>query len=620
MSNYIQEFAIAIGLDADALQRGLLDAQKAVNEALGRAKAGLEQITGASASTSSAASASLSAVDKGFDKVADSAEEAAQEIKSEFASLPPVIDVLKERVLGLVGIFTAALGSAEMFSNYLEKADGLGKLSQQLGINERELDAWAKANEAAGGSAEALFESLKAYYDQTGRPAEEFFKLGEKIEGMSRRQAQAFLQAQGVAWDAIPVFLEGQKKADELVAKYRQTAFTAQDAQNARAFKVAWMDFKIAAQDVGNVLVRAVLPAVKWVVEALTGIVTWVRENIRFVALLGVGLTAVFGAKLLGSIKGAITAMKAFAVANASALAPLAAVAAAITVVALAIDDFIAFANGDSSVIGNVFKKMGMSPEDIESIRSAIKTVVDAFSNLWEKLKPLIGDAVISAFKGIAFVIGLIASALVAVIGFVVALGAGFVRTAKDMWESAKETASKIGDYFSEIGDSLGDTLSKAWDKFVDWLSGWGDKIREYITDPLSHAFDGFTDWITEALEGAWGFIESFFGRMIDLIKGKVGGAVKGLFSGIGEFFGIQGDDKNTPSIENTSAAQAVLAQRGLTQNSSVQNTTTLNMPMTFNNAQNPQAVGAHVQATMRNGFGRAATLNAQSVRGVNTK
>lgn len=506
-----------------------------------------------------------------------------------------------------------------MFSNYLEKADGLGTLSQQLGINERELDAWAKANEAAGGSAEALFESLKAYYDQTGRPAEEFFKLGEKIEGMSRRQAQAFLQAQGVAWDAIPVFLEGQKKADELVAKYRKTAFTAQDAQNARAFKVAWMDFKIAAQDVGNVLVRAVLPAIKWVINALTGIVTWVRENIRFVALLGVGLTAVFGARLLSSIKGAITAVKAFAVANASALAPLAAVAAAITVVALAIDDLIGFANGDSSVIGNVFKKMGMSPEDIESIRSAIKTVVDAFGNLWEKLKPLIGDAVISAFKGVAFVIGLIASALVAVIGFVVALGAGFVRTAKDMWRSAKETASKIGGYFSEIGDSLSDTLSKAWDKFVDWLSGWGDKIREYITDPLSHAFDGLSDWLSEAFDGAWGLVESFFGKMIDLIKGKVGGAVKGLFSSAMDFMGI-GGNKEEPALTNISAAQAVLAQRGLTQNSSVQNTTTLNMPMTFNNAQNPQAVGAHVQATMRNGFGRAATLNAQSVRGVNTK
>lgn len=102
MSNYIQEFAIAIGLDADALQRGLLDAQKAVNDALGRAQAGLQQITGASASTSSAASASLSAVDKSFDKVADSAEEAAQEIKSEFAGLPPVIEAVKERVLGLV--------------------------------------------------------------------------------------------------------------------------------------------------------------------------------------------------------------------------------------------------------------------------------------------------------------------------------------------------------------------------------------------------------------------------------------------------------------------------------------------------------------------------------------
>ena len=52
----------------------------------------------------------------------------------------------------------------------------------------------------------------------------------------------------------FPFFSTGRKAADALVAKYRKTAFTTQDAKNAQAFKTAWLDFKVAAQDVERFL------------------------------------------------------------------------------------------------------------------------------------------------------------------------------------------------------------------------------------------------------------------------------------------------------------------------------------------------------------------------------
>lgn len=622
MATIIQELAIAIGVDGEQVKKGLSDVQNAVSSSVGGAADQLEALSGTGTKAAGEVSAAAVKMSEDVGAAGDAAKGAAQAMSSGFAAVGSVFEGLKAKIAAVVSTLGLMAGGVEAFSAYVDKADALGKLSMQLGINEKELDAWAKANEAAGGSAEALFESLKTYYDQTGRPAEEFFKLGEKIEGMTRRQAQAYLRAQGVAYDAIPVFLEGQAAADKLVQKYRETAFTAQDAKNARAFKVAWMDFKTAAQDVGNSLVRAVMPAVQWVLNDLTDLVGVVKDNSRTFAILGAALLAAFGAKSIGNIKTAIDAVKAFGVAMKTSLLPVAAIAAGIAALAVAIDDLIGFAEGADSAFARFLATLGFSASEIEGLRDSVKTVVDAFAGLWEKLKPFVGDVVKAAFKGIALVIGSLAAVILGVVAGVTKLGSAVV----DAWGRFKAFASDVGDRikslslsFRGIGNALGEALSGAWDAVAAWFDKWTSAIDDKIVEPLSHAFDGIADAVGSALSDAWGFVTDWFAQWPELIAKYVKGGLSDALGGVKNFFGF-GDEKDEQAMPvfDERARQEVLAKHALTSGNRVETTATLNMNNTFNNVANPQAAADRVASVTRSGFSRAASLVGQATRGFN--
>lgn len=607
----VDELAIGITIDSSELTQGLQEVKSAITSAVAQAKDGLESVGLSSSETSAEAAA-------GFDKSADAAHEladaskkAAKDMGESFDAVTPMFSGLKDQILSVVGVLGLLTGGAATFSNYIDQSDALGKLSTQLGISEQELDAWGKANEAAGGSAESLFESLKAYYDATGRPAEEFFKLGEKIEGMTRRQAQAYLRAQGVAWDAIPVFLEGQRAADELVAKYRETAFTAQDADNARAFRVAWMDFKTAAQDVGNSLVRAVLPAVQSVVEWLAKAIGFVKENSRAFGILGVAMAAAFSVKSLGSIKAAITGIQVFGVSLKAALGPILLIGAAVAALAVTLDDLLTFAEGGPSLFEETLKSFGMASEDIEDMRESIRSAIDAFGKLWDSVKPFIGDALEIAFKG-----------LVASLTVLIGVLAGVARGVSAVWDFFKKVGKAIaeadswGDLFSTLAPDLSKSLEEAWNEVTNWFSQWA-------TLDFGKTFDGIVDGVSNALDSAWASVVQWFEGFGNLIVEYVSSPFKKALGGITKFFGGDGDDVPKATIKPDARAQeAVLAKYGLQVAGRTQVTanTTMNLTNTITTRDNPQAIGNAIGQTVYPAFRRSASMVGMAASGANVK
>ena len=243
----IDELLISIGLDAKEFAKGVDAVRGKVESFATKAKEQFEAVGTQSKDTGAVSALSFSRAGERVQKLGEASKEAAAAISDSFKGAAPAIELVRSKLGLLAATFGLVAGGAQTFGNYVDKSESLARLSTQLGVSVRELDAFGKAAEAAGGSAESIFASMKAYYQQSGRPAEEVFQLASKVEGMSRGAAQRFLQAQGVALDAIPIFLQGQKALDALMAKYRKTAFTAQDSRNARAFKVAWMDFKTSA-------------------------------------------------------------------------------------------------------------------------------------------------------------------------------------------------------------------------------------------------------------------------------------------------------------------------------------------------------------------------------------
>lgn len=569
----IDELLISIGLDAKEFAKGVDAVRGKVESFATKAKEQFESVGTQSKDTGAVSALSFSRAGERVKKLGEASKEAAAAISDSFKGAAPAIELVRSKLGLLAATFGLVAGGAQTFSNYVDKSESLARLSTQLGVSVRELDAFGKAAEAAGGSAESIFASMKTYFQQTGRPAEEVFQLASKVEGMSRGAAQRFLQAQGVALDAIPIFLQGQKALDALMAKYRKTAFTAQDSRNARAFKVAWMDFKIAAQDVGNVFVRLVLPGVTRLLDGLSGLVGIVRENSRAFALLAVGFGLVFGLKNLNAIKNAILAVRTFGVAIKMAALPVTAIVAGVAALVLAIDDLMGFAQGADSLFERMLKKMGAGAADIEELRESLKTLGEGFSWLWDKVKPLLGGALTLVFKAASVVIvGLVAAINGVVIGF------------NTLWQTAKKVGKGIASVFTAIPDT-----------------------------------------IIEALKTAWQTLKGWFDNAADLIKKKIGEPIKGLFGGIGKFLGFSGDkaeeekkDQPTSTREREIVVVKQAAYKAAAPN--VVTNASMNVVNNIETRDNAQAISRAIGATVTGGFNRQAELIGQSTRGVNLK
>lgn len=567
----IDELLISVGLDAQDFAKGVEAVRGKLEAFAGTAKDSFEEVGAASKASGAVSALSFDRAGERVQLLGEASKEAADAISDSFKGVAPVIELVRSKLGLLAATFGLVAGGAEAFGNYVDKSDSLSKLSMQLGLSVRELDAFGKAAEAAGGSAESMFASMQAYYQQTGRPAEEVFQLASKVEGMSRGAAQRFLQAQGVALDAIPIFLQGQKTLDALMAKYRRTAFTAQDAKNARAFKVAWMDFKIAAQDVGNVFVRLVLPGVTKLLDGFSGLVGIIRENLRAFVLLAAGFGLVFGIKNLNAIKNAIAAIRTFGLAVKMAALPVTAVVAAVATLALTIDDLMGFAQGADSLMERMLRKMGVGSKDIEELRESLRSLGEGFSWLWDKIKPLLGDALTLVFKAVAgAIVGLVAIINGLIIGF------------NALWNSAKKVGKDIADVFVAIPDAIVDALKTAWQT----LTGWFDKAA-------------------------------------GLVKDKIGKPIKDLVGGIGNFLGFGDDDEEEKEKTATTREREVVVVKQAAYKAASSNVVTNANMNVVNNIQtrdNPQAISRAIGNTVTGGFNRQASLIGQSMGGVNQK
>lgn len=570
----IDELLISIGLDAKEFAKGVDAVRGKVESFATKAKEQFESVGTQSKDSGAVSALSFSRAGERVQKLGEASKEAAAAISDSFKGVAPAIELVRSKLGLLAATFGLVAGGAQTFSNYVDKSESLARLSTQLGVSVRELDAFGKAAEAAGGSAESIFASMKAYYQQSGRPAEEVFQLASKVEGMSRGAAQRFLQAQGVALDAIPIFLQGQKALDALMAKYRKTAFTAQDSRNARAFKVAWMDFKIAAQDVGNVFVRLVLPGVTRLLDGLSALVGIIRENSRAFALLAVGFGLVFGLKNLNAIKNAILAVRTFGAAVKMAALPVTAIVAGVAALVLAIDDLIGFAQGADSLFERMLKKMGAGAADIEELRESLKTLGEGFTWLWDKVKPLLGGALTLVFKAVSVVIvGLVAAINGLVIGF------------NTLWQTAKKVGKGIASVFTAIPDAIIEALKTAWQT----LTGWFDDAA-------------------------------------DLIKKKIGEPIKGLFGGIGKFLGFSGDkadDEEKKNQPTSTREREIVVVKQAAYKAAAPNVVTnasMNVVNNIETRDNAQAISRAIGATVTGGFNRQAELIGQSTRGVNLK
>lgn len=429
---------------------------------------------------------------EGFDSVKDAA---AKLTSGGMNVLKSAATGLLVTVSGLISGFFSLATAVRSFNGYIDEANQFELLKFKTGIGVSELDAWGKAAEAAGGSAEALYQSLSSFYAKTGRDASQFFQLGEKIEGMSEGQKRRFLRAQGVSLDAVPLFMRPREQQKALINRYRESPMTEEDVRNAREFKMATLDFRESLRDAGNDIARAILPAVKALAVASKGLVEWIKENAQFIKSVLITLLVVKLIPVLLAVVSALTAttvgigfltskflVSAIAMNGTfipalkacipllsylgKSLLPITAVIAGLVALALTLEDLYVFAKGGDSLFGSMFAD---DPEMLEDMRDAINSVLESISELWQTLKD--SGIISGVFKTLAMGVALLAKVLTWIVG-----------KFAQLIELVGALPTNIFNLFRPIGQLFG-WLAEKWESLKSIVSSIGSFLPQGIID-----------------------------------------------------------------------------------------------------------------------------------------
>lgn len=495
--NIIDSLLVKIGLDSEQLKDGLDQAAQGIdNFARGAERSGeaVDRLA-AHATKSGLVLGNVSDdVAERILEIGSSGQKAALVAGRAMDTLGKQVGAIGEKIMALGAPLLAAFGGTALFQSFVQDGNALAILSDRLGVSAQKIDAWAKANEDAGGSQEAFKGALENFILTTGRGEKAFFEMGDHIKGLSQRQAEYFLQSQGLSADAAAVFLKYRDNAEEAAKAFEGVAFTDEQVKLAREFNRQWRNFTNQASSLGGVLLTAVMPPLTAVMKAISSGVGYLAEHSRFVKIAAGAIAAIFGGAYLRNIVAAVKAsslfvnvfvkgmpvIKAF---NAALLAnPLGVLIAAAVAASVVIDDFAGFLEGDISALELFMKWCGLTSEEIDNIRKNILSFGRAVWNIPKNIKLALGEAW----------------------GVIKEMGVWFA----DLFHLPD--AKAFTDFFAKVGDVAGSIGSTLWGgivegfRFIDYiadaLGGLPDAFVKGFDNGISYIYEKFLAWLVEPL------------------------------------------------------------------------------------------------------------------------
>lgn len=426
-------------------------------------------------------------------KVGESGETAGKKVvkssKDASKSLSQ-LDSVAKRVFAAIKSYAAPLaamfGAKFMFGNFLDEGAKLDDISKKVRMNVSEIDAWRKANVAAGGSAEAFTQAMQAFTERTGASGEVFLRMGKQLNGMTGAQANYALKYLGLTRESAAVFLQNNKQMGELVETYRKLALTPKDAENARRFKISWQVTGMAIQNIGNQFAKFFIPWVEKAVKVFGDASLFIGEHSQFIkiALTGIATAAAlaFGPKSALMMAGKLLGLLA---------SPIGLLIAGVLLLAGAIDDLIVFTKGGPSVFEDFLKSVGYTDDQIKGIRKSFQDAWKSISDLLDKLSPLkdmflqaFGNVVVAAITAVVGFIGDLAKDIANLINTMPKMKENFVKA----WEEIKSGCAGIFKWLEDKMKFFTDWKLPDWaSKSIDTVGGWfglGDDKKAPVTTP----------------------------------------------------------------------------------------------------------------------------------------
>jgi len=324
-------------------------------------------------------------------------------------------------------------------------------------------------------------------------------------------------------------------------------------------------------------------------------------ENVlRFLGIAAATAIAAFkGKKILSFLKSFTGLLN---VANLKIMA----IVAVILAIALIVDDFINFMQGNDSVIGDMLGKMGYDVDEVRdriitawnkvkgfllqvwlSISQLAKETVRKLREFWEKNGEQIMVRLTSIWNALM-------SALRAIWNMLREAAVTIFTALQKFWDQwGEKIVAAFSAYFSAVYERFMAFL-QVIQGVIDFIVGVFTGDWEKAWQGIQEIFTGIWDAVVAFFRGIWDVIYALFGEKIDAIVEKVMGFVekiKGMLANIKGFFGdisdsvgdfvsdVNGYVAEAPTIQNTTVANT-----GGTGGNKTNNVTqNVNIEQTFN-------------------------------------
>lgn len=399
---------------------------------------------------------------KGLDSVEESSkkltktlktnEEISNKLTGSFKGLAGILGSVAASYLSISGLFSG-------FKNAINSADQLGKLSDALGVNVGELDAWSAAVKRSGGSQEGFTQSVKiltaslAEFATKGRSrTEPFFKelgismtdaqgkargfsevlpeIAEAFEKLGQGESFGIGRKMGLDEGTIMLLQKGRQSIVDLVTEQKELGYlTTEDAKASALFKDQLDNLSRGFRFLFTAASTSILPVLTKILQGFTKLTTWLKQNSGFVKAFIVGLASVLTAYL-------IPALIKTGIAGFAAMRPFLLLGAIIALFALLYDDIQNYLKGNKSLIGELIEKFPRLEGFVKGLIRTFQNLYDTVTFLWDVIKHLLGtlwEAIKIVSSGLADVSGKIYDGLIA--------GA---ELAKQVWNALGEIITSV--------------------------------------------------------------------------------------------------------------------------------------------------------------------------------
>lgn len=424
----------------------------------------------------------------------------------------------KQMIAPLMGALS--LGAA--VGQYASAADAVGKLSDAIGVNMEDLQAWSEAAARAGGSVQGFQTTIQSFNarlqasaakgsdetskmlaqlgvkatDASGKARDAFDVLRDmasSAEGLNKAEFKGLAEKLGIDRGTIMLLQSGRKSLDELIQRQKELGvYTKEDAEIAAKFNDATADMMQVIKAASAGVMRVLIPAITWLTEKLTVVVGFFRNNSQFVvSTLGV-IAGILSAKL-------VPAMFDLAKAGARAMAPFAPFIALAVGLGLVIDDLWAYIEGGDSVLSELWSEFGTGEEISKALSDAWNFLKGTAVSLFFIIKPVL-KGIADAFKGLSKFL------------------AGFVEWLRAVFNGDMQAAADAG---AKVWEGFKQIISAVWTALQNVVKNALKAIIGFILgDDAAEKFGQKWDAAIAVIEKVWNAIRNAFKTAIDFITG----------------------------------------------------------------------------------------------------